>query len=516
MEIRENESSLKSTESGLLPIYDALSRNISTLFQNTTTGIGTIRDSFRNQILNLSRGGLQDIEIFTLYKNSGLIQKIIEVIPELAKEFELTIETKYGETVDTFPIFKELNRLNFKNVFYQASVSARLFRESYVFLNVSEKPRETEGAYNSTDRDIDFLDVSEPLDITNVSRIESLELFEYGDLIPKFSRNKRQILHYELRISDESGSQVHKVHPSRILLFTGKNTTPKIREMNRGVGLSKQESIFEAFQMYHSSLSYTGNFLSRLITFIYSVKGLRQFLVKKENKDLLVNRLNTERIGGTLGGVVIDGDTEKVEHLTLSLAGVPDVISKFERFLSTNVDLPHHLLWNEGSAITASDLQHTDTQRRVKSFLRESWEENLNTLGQYIALSLEIEEEIIIRMTLPDVIISLNEKLEAEERKANINEKYLSMGVLSKEDISEELINTDFSVKAIKDSRRNFIKKQSLKDESIFEIERENHSLRLEDSQFLTTEESLSEAIKRIKEENTFIYSLMVSELEEE
>jgi hypothetical protein len=514
-------------------VGNTINRTFSSVF-NSISGVGSESDIFRNIAINTNKRSLSSREAFSLYSTSGLMQRIIEKIPELAMEFDLKVEytgdglnnstnnqpkrssfdvTGLVEILNNLPLDEKTldNRLkvDYKDLFYRASISARLFKESYVYLELD-----------------DGEEIDQPVNWERCNGLVSLSFFEFGELEPKF--DKKNLTFYQMKIENSTlkttagnSYTTIKIHPSRILLFEGKKSTRKMRELNNNYALSTFNAVADSFTIFAGSINIIGNILSKMITLVFKFNKLREFLKIPGNDAVISNRVKLHAKGaGSIGGFMVDAETEDITWLTANVTGASEIVSKIERFMTANTDLPHDLLWNEGSAVTASDLEHTNTQRTIKSFIRNYWQDNLEYLIRAIAcefLPLE-KNKFKITLQLPETIITLKEQMEALQTQATVDKTYIELGVYTPQAVGRRLKEEN----KITDSKNGIVKRftndgdeegisqftdAKLLDTKLIDA---NYSSELD---YLLTQDSLVEILKRAK--NNPIGNLVYAELDD-
>lgn len=409
---------------------DSLS-NVFSLFSNSRSGIGTLQDSAKTISVNTRTKRLLTSEILALYRN-GITQKLVDTIPETALNAEISIKSKSNTNFDSTKILEKLESFEIKDIFCQATISARLFKEAYLVLDID-----------------DGLELSEPADTSKAKGLNAIFLFEYGDITPHFTN--RRIDYYTLRTNNAQDLEGVNVHPSRVVRFAGKELTPLLQELNGNLGFSHIESFVESLSGLSNSVNVSANIISRFITFVFEMKGLKEMLIDTSSEDALRQRMqiHSQSVGST-GGFVIDGDTEKLSFLNANLQGIPETISKQERLFTAASELPHDILWNEGSNSTSSDVEVLNLHRLVNRFLNRQWLKPLNYIVSFLGKEFT-KDELVCRLVLPEPVLSLKERLEAQKKLAEIDEIYMKYAVVTPEEIYQRrfgdsgILNTLFN-----------------------------------------------------------------------
>ncbi|MEM7578240.1 MAG: phage portal protein [Cyanobacteria bacterium P01_A01_bin.80] len=350
-----------------------LRQSIAGAVSNAFTGIGTDEDSGRNFSFNSSFAGFSEDEIISCYTGSGIIQKIIDSIPETASRFYLA-DDEDNIIPENKEIQKYLKSNKLINLFCECSKTARLFKESYIVLNIE-----------------DGLDSSNPVN----GEVASLNNFYFVDnsQIDFDVDNFQNRTMYYLKTEDK---EKIPIHPDRMLLFVGKYANPKIRQANNDMHMSIIDGVLSNFGLLENSVNISSSLLARFATFVVKIKGLRGRASVLDNDianqntsnnfavvspQTIINRLRVLKKGiGGAGGIAVDSDTEDVDWLTANLSGVTDIIRYHERYFTAQTEYTHDILWNEGSNNTASELESENWEEKINDFLRIHWLENLEKI----------------------------------------------------------------------------------------------------------------------------------------
>lgn len=410
--------------------YDSLYQSFSSIF-NPSSGIGSLDDSSKNISINNYTTGLSEREAISLYLRSGLVQKIVELIPTLSIECHTKVDVLNDKKIKItdLEIQNHIDNYKVKEIFQRASISARLFKESYLLLDIN-----------------DGKDLTEPFILDGTTKLNSHYFLEFGAIEPYWNTQNTEILYYKIGYSSDETTKKYsfkQIHPSRVLVFAGKNLTPKMRMLNDGYHTSMVEGIVEGYLNLAQSLNVSTSLISRVATFVFKMGGLREVLLNKD-EEAITKRLRQHKVGiGSTGGICIDRDNEEVEWLGMNLAGIPELITKLEDNFTANTDISHDMLWNEGSNSTSSDLENINTQRKIRAFVSEHWANNFNIFAKLICNELLDTTDINFSLVLPEPEVSLADTISAREGQARVDQTYINTGVLDAKSIRESRFNTD-------------------------------------------------------------------------
>lgn len=409
---------------------DSLRQSFSSIF-NPSSGIGSLDDTSKNLDINLYTTGLSEREAISLYLRSGLVQKIVDLIPTLATECTVKIDVLNDKKIKLtdLEIQNHIDNYDIKNLFQRCSISARLFRESYLLLDVNDNK-----------------ELTEPFEIDGTTTLNNYFFLEFGAIEPYWNRQNTEILYYKIGFNNDETTKKYSntiIHPSRVLVFAGKKLTPKMQMLNDGYHTSMVEGIVEGYLNLAQSLNVSTSLISRVATFVFRMGGLRDIITDKD-EDALIKRLRQHKVGiGSTGGICIDKDNEEVEWLGMNLSGIPELITKLEDNFTANTDISHDMLWNEGSNSTSSDLENINTQRKIRAFVTEYWANNFNILVKLICNELLDTTDINFSLVLPEPEVSLADTISAREGQARVDQTYINTGVVDAKSIRESRFNTD-------------------------------------------------------------------------
>jgi phage-related protein (TIGR01555 family) len=463
--------------STLTRFFDSVASSFS-LFSNNLSGVGGNQDSAKTININTRKYNLRTGELVALYKNA-LVQKLVDTIPELALEADIKIIQKNNDSFDSNPIKNILESLDILQIFCNATISARLFKEAYLLLDID-----------------DGLDLTEPVDLSKVKAFNSIYLLEKDEVTIRYE--KRKLIDFRINISDTLVQQFQYIHPSRVIVISGKPISPKMKEANRNEDFSFLEGFIDSFSSLSNSVNVSANIIARFITFVFKMKGLKEILIDPESEEVIRKRLQTHKVGlGSVGGLILDSETEEVEWITSNLSGIPETITKQERLFTASTELPHDILWNEGSHSTASDLEAINTQRIVKRFINRNWKKPANYIVSLIGASQGVDN-LLVDFVLPEPILTLQERTNIKKTIAETDKIYLDAGVITPTQLLAlrfgELVDTNL----FSDSR-------TFKDTKIIDAITPVEA-------YTVTATDLENSIKRLREESPLLEAFVMAD----
>lgn len=318
---------------------------------NPSTGVGTVRDKITDVEIRRPRE-LSAIEIESLYRGNGLLQRIVNAYPDAAIESWAVVATAKGE-VEKFQ--QAINR--YKNLFEIASSQSRLYGTCFLAVETSTKTPEKEL-------------------IIGIEKIKRLRVCR--------SLKKSITGEHYIEANKEKDTLWHR---TRILPFYG---VPFYSENGDVVESdSVFASIIEAYQMWLMGLKSTATMLSDSCFLKVGMKGLGQ-ATKDENglgiRNVLMRLLSLDRNRSVSRSVAYDLGNEVLEHESREFGGVDESLDRLERFLAIQVDIPRWKLFGEESktglavSVASSHLQKAGWCSQVKEWKERNWRSNLEYL----------------------------------------------------------------------------------------------------------------------------------------
>ena len=170
------------------------------------------------------------------------------------------------------------------------------------------------------------------------------------------------------------------INADRVLTFVGKYYPAIIRASNQGYHGSHIGGVLTQYGIMSHSLNIAASLLSRITTFIFKMTGLKTY-VEEGKEDIIYKRLQLHKKGiGSIGGLVLDANSEDASWLNTSVQGVPEIINLQMKMFTSETELTHDILWNEGSHNTTSELESENFVETVNDFIETHWQENFNLL----------------------------------------------------------------------------------------------------------------------------------------
>lgn len=290
-----------------------------------------------------------------MYRNA-LVRRIVTMAADDAMKNFIEIE---GDSDDC--ILQELETLFVQEKLTEALYWDRLFGMSCALILAD-----------------DGQELSEPININRLRRINGLEIFDKRDIYPDTTSI---YLDTDIRdanfgkpefymISPPNGNQF-KVHRSRLLIFDGE-MLPKIERIaNNGAGLSCLDGIPATLNRVKTAMNKTIDIMDKVSTSLLKLEGLSNLLAREDGTQAVIRRLELIDYSRRINGSVAVDKEDEYGIFNIPLTGLTDIIQEFEQALCAVTGYPFTVLFGRSPAgmnsTGKSDLQiYYDTVRRIQ------------------------------------------------------------------------------------------------------------------------------------------------------
>lgn len=303
----------------------------------------------------LNERKLTDQALATMYRNA-LVRRIVTMAADDAMKNFIEIE---GDSDDC--ILQELETLFVQEKLTEALYWDRLFGMSCALILAD-----------------DGQELSEPININRLRRINGLEVFDKRDIYPDTTSI---YLDTDIRdanfgkpefymISPPNGNQF-KVHRSRLLIFDGE-MLPKIERIaNKGAGLSCMDGVPAALNRVKTAMNKTIDIMDKVSTSLLKLEGLSNLLAREDGTQAVIRRLELIDYSRRINGSVAVDKEDEYGIFNIPLTGLTDIIQEFEQALCAVTGYPFTVLFGRSPAgmnsTGKSDLQiYYDNVRRIQ------------------------------------------------------------------------------------------------------------------------------------------------------
>lgn len=294
----------------------------------------------------------------------------------------------------------------------------------------------------------DGQEMSEPVNEEGIRAVRWLHVADRWDLDPVVGSNPygepqqyRQNTHLEL--PEEEGQTLGQViHTSRLLRFDGVPTSWRVRQANNWWHKGIIERVYDAVRDFAATMGGAAHLVTDFSQAVFKIKNLAKMLA--EDKDgKVIQRLALVDMARSVARVVpVDADGEEFERKATPLAGLPDLIVRFEEHLAGALDMPIKVLF--GKAVAGlGDSGNSDLEQWYNHIANEQTRlvvPQATTLARYVWRSAEgptkgkaPEKWAVVPLPLEEM--SDKETAELRSKQAQSDAIYMQNEVVTPEEI---------------------------------------------------------------------------------
>lgn len=273
------------------------------------------------------------------FRESGILQKVVRSIPDWTVGLSVitSLDNRQVELNDWLMTIKALKMVK------AAAISARIFGVAYLLI---------------------LNDSDDPSDPITPGQVQFLLLKEKGEIEP-LKDDLGRVLQYELQNKDKT-----KVHPSRVISFTGIYYTPAVSDEHGSV----LEPVANAFQLYNRSNRNIANVIERFLTFVQKVGNLKSYLAtydfpnSLEFGDRVYEALRQLIATIGKGALLMDKTNSEISALSPNVSGLEGLSNTILENLVANTDIPFSLLTGTGNHDLSSAVEYKFFKLRLASY----------------------------------------------------------------------------------------------------------------------------------------------------
>lgn len=245
----------------------------------------------------------------------------------------------------------EMERIDARGHFEEAILLGRLYGGNVMIV----------GAFDGRAPEEPLTVAKKPtLFVSNVDRFLAYPQTFYTDPEdPKFG----EVELYLINRPHVHGSDVKRVHETRVIRFDGNYLPPLERIKNFTYGASIVEVIFEAVRQFGIANQSGASILEDFITKKLKIANLAQLLTNDDGESMLLKRLGIMAAEISTNNIAIYGEDEELEKMGTPVSGLPDMINIFIDIVSAAVEIPksrffHNQTGRLGGDAGANDLRN--------------------------------------------------------------------------------------------------------------------------------------------------------------
>lgn len=302
---------------------------------NTLTSLGSVRDKATG--VNFSRRkrlGREELE--AMYEQNPIVARVVDRLPEDAIRRGWRLEGLDAD-IDMGALHSKLNDLGVDQALLNAAKWSRLYGGALLCLPVA-----------------DCASPDKPLNLCNVESVYTPVVIPSNDAIPVDmdatfgSPTYRKVLSYDIMGLD---GQTTRIHHSRCIPFEPIQLPYEaLLKSPTGWGPSVVDRLYDALSKEGAARAHSISMMYVQSLMYVQMEGFRAAHNTAAGREQLKTLLLKMRNGmDSLGIMGIDKEDE-IGNVTLSLAGVTDVIDRARDALAASADMPKEILFNESPA----------------------------------------------------------------------------------------------------------------------------------------------------------------------
>lgn len=353
----------------LLAHYKTQQARLDSTYYNLKTGMGTFQDTNEATTLKFfTQYSFQTLE--NLAACDPIISKILQTIVQSVFKNEFVIQSKDESYFKKF--MKIYAELGLEELMYDGYDAGNVFGHSFLLLDLD-----------------DGLSYADPLDMSKVKGIRDIKMINRYFFAPDpTERNFKfdPVFYYLVQQPIYSGfdlnrdediarfaEQVQKlarehIHYSRMLPFWGSKLKPYLFRTNLHFHDTYIRKIEQAAKNYHVAMDNLSTVMSKIPYAMAKIKNLGNVLSDPEQRQEFASAMSIrEQVRSTNNTSVMDTE-EEYQLYSPTMAGFAEAIDKIERRLCFSCDIPHDVLFGEGSSgATTGRTEKTNFERFIQS-----------------------------------------------------------------------------------------------------------------------------------------------------
>ena len=378
---------------------------------------------------------LPEMLLVNLLTYSGLFRKTIMLPIYDALRKWPTIE---GDTDNLFA--NETKRLGIKQQLTRGWWNSRTFGGALVVLHINDGRKLDQPLDENNIRDIEAIRV--------YSRWRTARLTYYMDPAdPRYAETETFTVSPQTQFSTS-----FVVHESRCLMFDGVDVPPIIRAQNQWWGDSVGQQIYQTLSFLGEAISHCAHLIGEYSLLVTKIKGLSAKLAGGQEGEVVKRMQMVNLTRSLMGSYLLDADGEDAQRLSVTAAGLSDLLQVLMMRYSADTNIPCRKLF--GSRFSGSGLQSDDDEETqdyydyVSAVRYDEFEAQIERLARLLMLQKQGpwagKESAGWKMVWAPLAEEPMEKQIANKKtQADIDRSYWDMGVLGDNEIRDSRFGGD-------------------------------------------------------------------------
>jgi phage-related protein (TIGR01555 family) len=419
---------------------DALEKEVARMdgIANVLVGLGgkmdkRIKSEYRIPTI------LDDVTLHSIYLGDGIGTRIIDIpANDMTREWiDLAPKGSDDKAAEEHAeeLEEELEKIGTETAFNTALKWKRLYGGSIIVI----------GALDGRTWD-------QPLNITNIKKIESLKVIDRTDVFlfesvfqtdttkPGFG----EPIQFKIRFHTGTTDIDQMVHASRCIIFKGKPIPYHAiaTKENRWWGVSELQSIFDSLRDFAGIFDSVSNVMYEFLVGKFKIDGLADMLTTKDGESRVMTRVEIIAAMKSIIHAVLLDTNEEYDRDSASLAGISDVLDRYIMRLSGTSGIPVTRLFGRqaGGLNNKGEAEEGIYYDEIRSKQKTELKPQLHQLLELIQIikkdksSLLINFNPLFQTTQKEQADIKKIEAEAEAQKASMYNSYITAGVLMPED----------------------------------------------------------------------------------
>lgn len=373
----------------------------------------------------------------SMYRHEWVTRRAVDIVAQDATREWITLThdnpNKLQKAED------ELKRLDARGMFEEAIILSRLYGGDVLIM----------GAFDGNAPEEPLTIAKRPtLFLANVDRYLAYPQTFYGDpLDPKFG----EVETYLVNRPHVQGSDVTRVHETRIIRFDGNYLPPIERIRNFTYGASIVENIFDAVRQFGVANQSAASVLQDFITKSLKIANLKDLIDNDEGESLLIKRLGIMAAEIATNNIAVYGEDEELDKMGTPVTGLPDLVNIFIDIVSAASGIPKSRFFHNETGRLGGDTGKNDLRNHydnIAAFQKNRLGSKVQRFLDVTLAPLGFEPGEIGFEWNPLWQLSEKEMAETRLAVAQADQIYIQTGVVQPEEVamsrfSQEGINLD-------------------------------------------------------------------------
>lgn len=301
---------------------------------NNYTGFGTSRDKTAYSYF-LGDYRISDAELSSMFYGNSLCAKVVETQPRemLRKGYEIEVDddSEVGEELTEYA-----KNLKFNERLYDAIVWGRLFGGCLLLIGADDGQSPEMPLNEARIKSVKFLNI---IDRRNLL----IETYYSDPMAPRYGEPATY------RVTNGLTGQLSFVHESRTLRFDGVCADLWESQKLSGWSYSVLQRVYENLRDFASVHQAAASLVSDAAQPVFKLKGLMDMIAT--NHELLQERMKlVDMTRSVTRSILLDSDGEDFTRVATPMAGLPEILDRFQQTVSGATGIPVSLLFGRSSA----------------------------------------------------------------------------------------------------------------------------------------------------------------------